>query len=405
MIIERIKAKTPIRRGSVDSWWWCEASINPYLGCYHDCTYCDGKAEGYYMHEDFGTRIKGKINAPQVLEQFFRKLKFSKSTLVDYLPAKGFIVPKSLGKFIIGIGGGVCDVYQPAERKLKITQQLLQVVHDYSFPVFLLTKNKSVLRDLELLKKINSSNYANVGFSITLTDEEDQKNFEPRASTTQERLTAIRMLRNQGIHAGVLFLPVLPWIGDTEENMHELFRKAKKAHAEYVLVGGLTLKPGRNKREFLSQLKENYPTLLTQYSRLYGNNNKWGNFDHQIAKEYNLKNPIALGFDLGKQYGIPTRMPRYIPEGRIKGNLRISTILFRIAFLKKFHPPVWVRTGDFEKAAYLIDCFPKDLQEISSAEIDALPVSKRVLSIIKEVVSTGSCEYLDKIGESKYLFY
>ncbi len=247
MIVEKISVKSVVRKCRIDDWWWSEASLNPYQGCWHDCKYCDGKSENYHMHADYGTRIKGKINAPQLLERFFRKENFlpvnrqTTSTLVDFFPDIKGMVPQNKGKFIFGIGGGVCDVYQPAEKKLNITRKLLKIIYDYDFPLFLLTKNKLVLRDIDLLKKIQTRSYANVSFSITLADEKTQKLIEPNCSPTYERFDALKRLRKAGIHAGVFLLPVLPWIGDTDENMRKIFEMAKEADVEFVVVGGLTL--------------------------------------------------------------------------------------------------------------------------------------------------------------------
>ncbi|MHA1227328.1 MAG: radical SAM protein, partial [Candidatus Hodarchaeales archaeon] len=199
MIIEKIKAKSLVNKTKIDDWWWSEGGMNPYQGCYHNCVYCDGKSEGYYMHEDFGTLIKAKTNAPELLEKFLRKNGFmpvnreKTSTLVDYYPSlKQQIKKKQPSKFILCVGGGVTDVYQPAERKMKITRRLLEILYDYDIPIQLLTKNKNVLRDIKLLKKINESSYANVAFSITLGDNSIQKIFEPRASSTNERFEALR---------------------------------------------------------------------------------------------------------------------------------------------------------------------------------------------------------------------
>ena len=233
MIIEKYKAKSLVRTCSPSLFSWGEAYLNPYQGCYHDCKYCDGKSENYYMHADFGERIRIKINAPLLFEQFLKKKGFiplhreKTSTLVDFLPSKDSIQFHQPGKFIVHIGGGVCDVYQPAEKEIKITRKLLQITYDYKFPVFILTKNKFVLRDLDLLKKINGETYANVSFTITLADEKVQKIFEPRASTTQERFEAIKTLREEGIHSGVYFYPTLPFIGDTDENMQAIYNQAK----------------------------------------------------------------------------------------------------------------------------------------------------------------------------------
>lgn len=190
------------------------------------------------MHEDFAERIKVKANAPQLLEQYLRKNKFiplrreKTSTLLDFAPALKKQVTQP-AKFILFIGGGVCDVYQPAENETQMTRTLLGIAHDYKFPVCILTKNTLVLRDLDLLKKINKDSYACCSFTITLKDD-TQKIFEPNASTTKERFEAIKTLRDNGIHAGVYFYPVLPFIGDTNKNMQGIYDTAKKVKAEFV---------------------------------------------------------------------------------------------------------------------------------------------------------------------------
>lgn len=198
------------------------------------------------MHEDFAERIKVKVNAPHLLEQYLRKKGFipfgreKTSTLVDFIPSlKEKAQLTQPGKFILHIGGGVCDVYQPAEKEVEITRKLLQIACDYKFPVIILTKNHLVLRDLDLLKKINENNYACCSFTITLANEKMQKIFEPKASTTKERFDAIKTLRKEGIHSGVYFYPVLPFIGDTDKNMQSIYDNAKKTGAEFVYCWGV----------------------------------------------------------------------------------------------------------------------------------------------------------------------
>ncbi|MFX0085428.1 MAG: radical SAM protein [Candidatus Hodarchaeota archaeon] len=411
MIVEKIKAKSFAKKGKIDSWWWAEASMNPYRGCFHDCKYCDGKAESYHIHEDFANRIQGKINSPQLLDQFFKKLGYfpsnrsKSSTLIDFIPeSKVNVESKQPGKFICGLGGGVCDVYQPAEKKLRITQKLLQVVYDYNFPLFLLTKSSFVLRDIDLLRKINSSSYVNIGFSITLANEKGQKIIEPRASTTNERFEAMKNLRKENIHSGVLFLPVLPWIGDTDENMDNIFKQAINAQAEYILIGGMTLKPGRNKKEFLNVIKKNYPDLLDSYIKLYSNENKYGQPDEVQIQRLGLEKATVKAYEYSKRYKIPIRIPRYIPEGRIDTNLRISTILFFLAYIKTIRPPIWNNTYSFQKAAQFIDSYNIDLQELSVKQIRELPISKNVLPYVYEFLETKRCSYLEDIGEFDNMF-
>ena len=167
MIIEEYEAKTLIRTSKPSLFSWAEVYLNPYQGCYHDCVYCDGKSEGYYMHDDFGTRIRVKKNAPELLENYIRKKglfpvnREKTSTLVDYFPSlKKLADTRKIAKFVLFIGGGVCDVYQPAEKETRMTRKLLEIACDYKLPVFFLTKSNLIIRDLDLLKAINEESYA-----------------------------------------------------------------------------------------------------------------------------------------------------------------------------------------------------------------------------------------------------
>ncbi len=406
MIVEPYKAKSLIRTSTPSLFSWSEVYLNPYQGCYHDCKYCDGKSEGYYMHEDFADRIRVKINAPHFLEQYLRKKGFiplhreKTSTLVDFIPSLKEKVRLTLPpKFVLHIGGGVCDVYQPAEAQVKITRALLRIVYDYQFPVIILTKNCNVLQDLDILKAINEDTYACVSFTITLTDENTQKIFEPRASTTQERFEAIKILRKEGIHAGVYFYPVLPFIGDTDENMQALYEEAKKAGAEFVYCWGLTLKPGRNKKEFLHTIERYFPSLLSKYQRLYSNNNKYGTVDPDQFKKMGLQQPEIKAFNLGYQYGLPYSAERYIPEGRIKTNLQVSEVLLKIAYVKGCILQDSKEVGALKKAARFLETYQEDISGLEQDEICIL-FAKKVLPYIHGAVEESKSKNKNK---SKYL--
>lgn len=262
--------------------------LNPYQGCAHDCVYCDGKSEGYHMHADFGGRIRVKENAPKLLEEYLRKKGFlpvnrkRTGTLLDI----GIKPEKERGKFTIGISGGVCDVYQPAEAEVGMSRKMLQIVYDYEFPVSLLTKNKLVLKDLDLLKKINECAGATVCMTVVFSrkNERLREIFEPNASTIAERFGALRVLHENGIRTGIWMLPILPWIGDSEDNLRGVVKDAAAAGVEFILPGGLTLKPGRSKLEFLECLEKHFPELVLKYEGLYSNNNKYGMPDMVVAR-------------------------------------------------------------------------------------------------------------------------
>ena len=148
MIVQTIRAKTLIRTSEQSH---AHVHLNPYQGCFHDCRYCDGKSERYYMHEDFTNRVIAKINAPDLFEKYLSRKGFfpynreTTSTIVDYLPSMKNGDSLNLPpKFLISMFGNVCDVYQPAEAKFQITQKLLNVAYDYGFPIRLLTKSNLV---------------------------------------------------------------------------------------------------------------------------------------------------------------------------------------------------------------------------------------------------------------------
>ncbi|MBU7030581.1 MAG: radical SAM protein [Theionarchaea archaeon] len=410
MIIEEYEAKTVIRTSTPGLFSWSEVYLNPYQGCSHDCTYCDGKSEGYYMHEDFAERIRVKVNAPHLLEQYLRKKGFipfrreKTSTLVDFIPSlKKEAQLTQPGKFILFIGGGVCDVYQPAEAQVKMTRKLLQIAYDYQFPVSILTKNRLVLRDLDLLKKISEDSHACCSFTITLADEKIQSIFEPKASTTQERFEAIKTLRKEGIHSGVYFYPVLPFIGDTNKNMQSIYEKVQKAGAEFVYCWGLTLKPGRNKEEFLQTVKRYFPSLLSKYQKLYGNNNKYGNVDSNKFKKMGLVYPEVKGYKLGYEYGLPYTAERYIPEGRITMNLQVSEVLIKIAYIKGCllqHSQSDVRP--LYQASRFLESYQKDISELTPKERETLPITKEVYPYVLEIINEKKSSYLEKLEEKAY---
>jgi DNA repair photolyase len=306
---------------------------------------------------------------------------------------------------MISMFGNISDVYQPAESKFEITRKLLNIAYDYGFPIRLLTKSKLVLRDIDILKNIHRENFARVSFTITLADEKTQKIFEPNASTSQERFDALKHIREEGISAGVYVTPVIPFIGDTEENLRRIFQSAKDANAEFILTGGLTLRPGRIKNAFLHTIDKNFNELLPKYQRLYGQNHRGGQPDPNIAAEYNLIDIIKTGYQLSKEYGITFYEPRYIPSGQKMKNLQISTALSRIAFLKEkvFHEQNDIR--EIRLAADYIEKTERDIEYMSDEELAKMPLNSHIIKIIKEIVLSNSCRYLESLNEWDNLLY
>ena len=173
--------------------------INPYQGCEHGCVYCFARNThpfwGYSAGIDFEQMILTKMNAVQLLKKELSARSW-----------KGDPVMFS----------GNTDCYQPIEKKLELTRELLRVFLEFRNPVGLVTKNKLLLRDLDIIKELNHHNLVQVAVSINTLDDGLRQKLEPRASSTQARLELIEQLSNANIPVKVLLAPIIPGLNDTE---------------------------------------------------------------------------------------------------------------------------------------------------------------------------------------------
>jgi DNA repair photolyase len=176
-----------------------DLSLNPYRGCEHGCIYCYARPTHSYLNlspgVDFETRIVAKVNAAQRLR--------------EALNAPGF-VPQLLNI------GSVTDAYQPAERRLGITRQVIQVLAEARHPFSIITKSSGVERDLDLLAPLAQQRLAAVYVSITTLDSELARVMEPRAASPQRRLRTLRTLAQAGVPVGVSVSPVIPFLNEPE---------------------------------------------------------------------------------------------------------------------------------------------------------------------------------------------
>ena len=175
------------------------ASINPYRGCEHGCVYCYARPSHEYLGMsaglDFETKILVKENAPELLRAELASPKW---------------IPEPLGL------SGVTDCYQPIERKLKLTRRCLEVLCEFRNPVYVITKNALVTRDIDLLGELARYNAVRVTLSVTSLDRSLQRVLEPRTSTPENRIGAIRALTEAGIPTSVMIAPVIPGLNDHE---------------------------------------------------------------------------------------------------------------------------------------------------------------------------------------------
>ncbi len=174
-------------------------SANPYQGCEHGCVYCYARNThnywGYSAGSDFETKILVKKNAAQLIEEKIKSKNWKAAPIML---------------------SGNTDCYQPIERKMEITRNILEVLWRYRHPVSIITKNSLVLRDLDILKKMASLNLVKVAISVTTLDEDLRRRLEPRTASVHSRLFTIEKLAANEIPVSVMFAPVIPGLNDTE---------------------------------------------------------------------------------------------------------------------------------------------------------------------------------------------
>lgn len=226
----------------------------PYRGCGHGCSYCDGRAEKYFVEGDFERDIVRR----------------------DDLPARLRVELAGLREWgALSLGSGVTDAYQPCEGEDRLTRQVAQLLTSLPgeglrpLPVVILTKSVRILEDLDLWTQINAQTSVLVMVSITSLDERVREVFEPGASAFAERLEVLRRFKAAGCLTGALVMPLLPGISDDPREVAVLFRQLEAIGVDFALPGGLTLRPGRQKEHFLAVLRRTRPELERFYRELF----------------------------------------------------------------------------------------------------------------------------------------
>jgi DNA repair photolyase len=237
-------------------------TVDPYQNCEFGCKYCDSTFEPI---------IYIKYNACEVFKKEIKNLE------------KGVIIV-----------GSVHDPYQKAEEKHLITRCLLQTILKNDFPCHILTKSKLVLRDIDLLSKIDN---CRVTISILSTNDEISNTFEKNLPATSERFNLVKTLQENNIDSGIAVMPFLPFI--VENDIYDIVKSAKENNASYILYKPLELK-GDQKQFFLDNLKETFPEHVSKYEQTYKNNitpdetyyeRLTSNFK-KVCKEFDIKNRV-----------------------------------------------------------------------------------------------------------------
>lgn len=223
--------------------------MNLYWGCLHGCIYCDSRSKCYHMEHAFED-IEVKENAIELLEH---ALKHKRK------------------KCMIGTGS-MTDPYIPLEMEIGNVRKALQLIYQYGFGFTVITKSNCIMRDLDLLQKINEKTKCVVQMTLTTCDEDLCRKIEPNVCTTKERFQVLKTLRDAGIPTVVGLTPILPFINDTKENISGILDLCIEAKVYGIICFGmgLTLREG-NREYFYEQLDRLFPGLKEKYIRMYGN--------------------------------------------------------------------------------------------------------------------------------------
>jgi DNA repair photolyase len=224
--------------------------IAPYKGCGHGCRYCDGRAERYYVEGDFELDVEIRRDIP---ERLAREL------------------PALRERGMVAFGSGVTDPYQALERGEAITGACAALLADapQALPALVMTKSSLVLRDLPLWRRVNERAGFVLLVSLTSLDEGLREVMEPGASSFASRLEAVRAFKAAGCAVGVLAMPFLPGLSDGDESIAALYGACSEAGVDFVMPGGLTLRPGRQKEFYLRALAASRPSLVEPTLSLY----------------------------------------------------------------------------------------------------------------------------------------
>lgn len=223
--------------------------MNIYRGCSHGCIYCDSRSKCYHFTHPFED-IEVKQNAPELLEATLKSKR---------------------KKCMIGTGA-MSDPYMHCEEELGLTRRCLEIILQYGFGVTLLTKSDRILRDIDLLEKINGETKCVVQMTLTTFDDDLCKIIEPNVCNTKRRIQVLQEMQKRGIPTVVWLTPILPFINDTVENIQAILEECARVGVKGIICFdmGLTLRDG-DREYYYAALDKHFPGIKHKYIQRYGN--------------------------------------------------------------------------------------------------------------------------------------
>ena len=244
--MEQVPAKHILTRNRSTGWFGADHTMNLYRGCCHGCIYCDSRSECY--GDDSFDVVKQKKDALILLRNELRR---------KVRPA------------LIAMGS-MSDPYNPFEEELELTRKALMLIHAYEHGVAVCTKSDLILRDAGLYADIQTQAPVVCKLTVTTVDETLAAKLEPGAPGPTARLKALEGLSRWGIFAGVVLMPVLPFLTDRPEGICAVVDAVAEAGGKFIYPAfGMTLRD-RQRTYYYERLDQLFPGLRSRYERQYG---------------------------------------------------------------------------------------------------------------------------------------
>ena len=263
-MVNKIEVKSILNKHKKrDEWFLGDYTINPYAGCSMECIYCYTRGSKY--GGDHGIEVSAKSNAVPILKK----------------QLKNRIRRNERGIIVLG---SAADPYPSLEKELKLTREVLGIIKRYKFPLHICTKSTLILRDMDILRDINELSILPddlkdiidsgviISFSFSTLNENIAQILEPGAPSPIKRLETMKKFSEAGFKTGIINMPVLPFISDTEEEIESMVMAAKDYGAHYLLSAGLTLFGDATedcKTLYFNFLSEYYPEILPKYKKIF----------------------------------------------------------------------------------------------------------------------------------------
>ncbi len=293
--MDEIKVKSLLnKQKNGDDWFLGDYTLNPYAGCSMGCIYCYIRGSKY--GGDHGVNVSAKYNAVPILKKQLKNRILKNE--------RGFIVL-----------GSAADPYPTVEQDLKLTREILGLIKRYKFPLHICTKSTMIMRDMDILRGIKEDAILPsklegrlesgliVSFSFSTLKKEISSILEPGAPSPMARLETMKKCSEAGFKTGIVNMPVLPYISDSEEDLEAMVCAAKNYGAHYLMSAGLTLfgeDPDDCRTLYYKFLKENYPKIVSEYEKLFR-----GSF--APSKRYQKYLSFKLD-ELSLRYGVKNRI-------------------------------------------------------------------------------------------------